>query len=207
MTMSLVEYIKNPSKAVDEMKDKSTVKTMQGSLMMMFVAAVVFSVNTYVGLMLIENMGLEITGPELVVSVLDMGSVNLSSGAFFLIFLGGLFFGFLMKTVMNILGGEGDYWDGLATIAYPVFSVSLGVLLAMVLSYVPLAGPALAFIFVAIFIAIAYSSMFRLAKEMFGVSMIVALIGTMVVLTAGFVAIYGGLLTTPEGIMAVVSAI
>ena len=202
--MSLVSYLKNPSEAVKELKEKTKVKTMQNSLVMVFVAAVIFAVNSYIGIGLIEDMGLEITGPELVVSVLDMGAVNLAAGTFFLIFLGGLFFGYIMKVVLSILGGEGDYWDGLATLAYPVFSVGLGILLAMVFSYVPTVGPALAFIFVAVFFAVGYSLMFRLAKEMFDVGMIEAFIGVTVVLAVGLVAIYGGLLTTPEGIMAVI---
>ncbi len=202
--MSLVSYLKNPSEAVKELKEKTKVKTMQNSLVMVFVAAVIFAVNSYIGIGLIEDMGLEITGPELVVSVLDMGAVNLAAGTFFLIFLGGLFFGYIMKVVLSILGGEGDYWDGLATLAYPVFSVGLGILLAMVFSYVPTIGPALAFIFVAVFFAVGYSLMFRLAKEMFDVGMIEAFIGVTVVLAVGLVAIYGGLLTTPEGIMAVI---
>ncbi|MFP4116510.1 MAG: YIP1 family protein [Candidatus Aenigmatarchaeota archaeon] len=202
--MSLVSYLKNPSQAVEELKQKTELKTMQNSLVMVFVSAVLFAVNSYVGLNLLENMGLEITGPELLVSVLEMGTVNLATGSFFLIFLGGLFFGYLMKVVLNVLGGEGDYWDGLTTIAYPVFSVSLGILLAMIFSYVPTVGPALAFIFVAVFFAIGYSSMFRLAKEMFDVGMIEAFIGVTVVLAVGLVAIYGGLLTTPEGVMAVI---
>ncbi len=202
--MSLVSYLKNPSEAVKELKEKTKVKTMQNSLVMVFVAAVIFAVNSYIGIGLIEDMGLEITGPELVVSVLDMGAVNLAAGTFFLIFLGGLFFGYITKVVLSILGGEGDYWDGLATLAYPVFSVGLGILLAMVFSYVPTVGPALAFIFVAVFFAVGYSLMFRLAKEMFDVGMIEAFIGVTVVLAVGLVAIYGGLLTTPEGIMAVI---
>lgn len=204
MSMSVVSYLKNPSEALEEMKEKTTVKTLQGSLVMMFIAAVVFSVNSYVGLQLLESMGLEITGPELLVSVLEMGAVNLAAGTFFIIFLGGLFFGYLTKMVMNLLGGEGDYWDGLSTVAYPVFSATIGILLAMVFSYVPTLGPMLAFIFVAVFFAMAYSSMFRLAKEMFGVGMIEAFVGVSIVLAVGLVAIYGGLLTTPQGVMAVI---
>lgn len=204
MTMSLVSYLKNPSEAVEEMKEKTTVKTMQGSLLMMFIAGIVFSLNSYVGLSLIKSMGLEITGPKLLVSVIEMSTANLAAGTFFLVFIGGLFFGYITKMVMNLLGGNGDYWDGLTTVSYPVFSVSVGILLAMVLSYVPMVGPALAFVFVAVFFAIGYSSMFRLAKDMFGVEMIEAFIGITVVLAIGLVAVYGGLLTTPEGVMAVI---
>ncbi len=207
MTMSLIDYLKNPSEAVEEIKGKTAVKTMQGSLIVSLITAVVFSINTYVGLRLIESMGLQITGPELVVSVLNMGTVNLATGTFFMVFLGVMFFGFLTKTVMNVLGGEGDYWNGLTTVAYPAFSVSVGILLAMVFSYVPVVGPVIAAVFVAIFFAVAYSSMFRLAKELFGIGMVEALVGVTVVLAVGFVAIYGGVLTTPEGIMAFVPAI
>ncbi len=199
-----IEYLKNPGKATEIIKEKNKVETMQGSLVMLFIASLIFAVNTVIGLKIIEGMPLEITGPEILVSVLETGTMNLAVGAFFIVLLGGLFFGYIFQTVMNILGGTGDYWDGLTTLSYPVFSVSLGVLLAMVFSYVPMLGPVLAFIFVAVFLSMGYASMFRLAQDMFDVGMIEAFIGVTVVLAVGFVAIYGGLLTIPEGIMAVV---
>ncbi len=199
-----IGYLKNPSKAIEEFKDKTAVKTMQNSLVMLLLGSIIFALNTVIGLRMIDAMPLEITGPEILVSLLEMGTLNMATGAFFFILLGGLFFGFITKIVMTTLGGDGDYWDGLATISYPVFSVSLGILLAMVSSYVPLIGPVLAFIFVAVFLALGYTSMFRLAKEMFGTGMLEAFIGVTVILGVGLVAIYGGLLTTPEGIMAVI---
>lgn len=201
--MLLVDYLKSPGEAFEDLKEKSTVETMKESLTVISIASVIFAVNAVIGLNIIEAMPLEIAGPELVVSIIEMGSLNLAAGMFFIVLLGGLFFGYIARTVMEVLGGSGSYWNGLSTVAYPVFAVGLGTLLAMISSYVPMIGPVLAFIFVAVFVALGYASMFRLAKEMFGVGMIEAFIGVTAILAVGLVALYGGLLTTPEGIMAV----
>jgi len=201
-----MDYMKNPVGAIKNFKEKSGTELMQGSLTMIFVASIIFAVNTVIGLMMLEAMPLQITGPEILVSVLEMGTANMAAGVFSVVLLGGLFFGFVTKVVMNVLGGDGEYWSGLATVSCPALSVSIGVLLAMVFSHVPTLGPVLAFLFVAVFLALGYASMFRLAKDMFDVGMIEAFVGVMVILAVGLVAIYGGLLTTPEGIMAVLPA-
>ncbi|MFP4115968.1 MAG: YIP1 family protein [Candidatus Aenigmatarchaeota archaeon] len=202
----MFDYFKNPSKAVEKIEEETSLTKMKSSLGALVLASVIFTANSALGMKILNEMSLEITGPEIVVEVLEMSTVNLAVGTFFLIFLGGLFFGYIVRTVMNTLGGDGKYWDGLTTVSYPVLSASIGIILAMASSYIPVIGPVLAFIFTAVFFAVAYASMFRLAKEMFDVGMIEAFVGVTVILTAGLIGFYGGILVVPQGILAVLPA-
>lgn len=198
-----IDYLKNPSGAIEEIKEK---EMHEGSVGIMALAAILFAINSAIALNLLNMMPVSVTGPSFVVKILNMGMVNLGVLVFFTVFLGGLFFGWVTKTIMNLLGGEGGYFEGLTTIAYPVLAATVGILVAMVLSYIPVVGTLLAFITIAVSFSVAYASMYRFAKELFDTDMITAFVGISVLFAIVIVSIYGSLATTSAGLKAIAPA-
>lgn len=194
--MSL-NYFKNPSEVIKEKKEETF---LEKSIGVLAVSAFLFAINTLIGLNLLNRMPLSVKGPGIVVSALNLGPLNLAIGAFFIIFLGGLFFGWVMEIIMNALGGEGGYFEGLTTIAYPVLSAMIGILIAMLVSYIPVVGSIISFGVIAVFFAIGYASMYRFAKELFDTGMIEAFVGISVLFAIVTVSIYGGLATSASGL-------
>lgn len=199
-----VDYLKNPSEAVETIKEEAF---LEKSLGVMAVAALVIAVDTVIGLNILSRMSLTVEGPGIVTAALEMGRLNLAVAAFFTVFLGGLFFGWITKIIMNLLGGEGGYFEGLTTIAYPVLAATVGILLAMVFSYVPVIGNVISFIVIAVFFAISYASMYRFAKELFDTGMIEAFVGISVLFAIVMVSIYGSLATTASGLKAILPSV
>lgn len=195
-----IDYLKNPSEAVETIKEEGF---LQKSVGIMAVAAFVMAVNTVIGLNILSRMGLTVQGPRIVTAALQLGRLNLAVGTFFTVFLGGLFFGWITKIIMNLLGGEGGYFEGLTTIAYPVLAATIGILLAMVFSYIPVIGNIISFVVIAVFFAIGYASMYRFAKELFDTGMIEAFVGISVLFAIVIVSIYGSFATTASGLKAI----
>lgn len=189
-----LNYLKNPSKAVEEIKKGAFLEKSVG---VMAISAFIFAINTVIG------MNITVTGPQIAASAVGMGTLNLAIGMFFGVLIGGLFMGWIMKLIMNVLGGKGGYFEGLTTIAYPVMAVSVGILIAMLASYIPMIGTVISFVVLAAFFAIGYASMYRFAKELFDTGMIEAFVGISVLFAIVIVAIYGSILTTAAGFKSV----
>ncbi|MFP4045895.1 MAG: YIP1 family protein [Candidatus Aenigmatarchaeota archaeon] len=198
----IVNYLKNPSKAFEEVKESDLKETIG----IQALVSVIFTINTFIGLDMLKKMDLVIKGPEAITTILSFEAANLGIAAFFIVFIGGLFFGWIMKIIMNMLGGDGDYFEGLVTVAYPLLLGAIGILVAMVVSYIPTVGIGLTFLTIAAFIAAAYASLFRFASEMFEVKMITAFIGVTILFAVIMVSIYGSLATTASGLTSILPA-
>lgn len=198
-----IDYLKNPNEAVEEIAGK---EMLEGSVGILALASVIFAVDGIIGIEMLRDMALTVQGPEVVLSLLKLGQLNLAVELFAAVLVGGLFFGWITKLIMNLLGAEGSYFDGLTTIAYPVLAVSVGILLAMLFSYIPLIGTVLSFIAVAVFFTIGYASLYRFAKELFDTDMITAFVGISVLMAIVVVSIYGALATTTSGLQAIAPA-
>lgn len=101
--------------------------------------------------------------------------------AFVLVFVGGLFYGYIVQLVMNTLGGKGQYFEGLTPVAYTSFLVSVGMLVGWILSNIPTIGAVLGAAVAVIFGALGIAAFFRGVKELFGVDYLTALIGSLVI--------------------------
>lgn len=114
--------------------------------------------------------------------------------AFLVPFLGSLFLGFLLIVVVNTLGGNGDYFDGLTTITYSLLPLSIGVFLSMSLSVLPsiinvsttdqninlLHSMAIYAIYM-FFSAESLAIIFRSVKELFNADMLTAFIAVLII--------------------------
>ncbi|MDI6806941.1 MAG: YIP1 family protein [Candidatus Aenigmarchaeota archaeon] len=101
---------------------------------------------------------------------------SIAIGTWLVVFLGGLFFSWLLKLTMQILGGKGEFVHGLATIAYSTLPISIGVLITALLIHIPFMGAVLSFLAIAVFGVIGYALVFRLIKLLFEVDMITAFV-------------------------------
>jgi len=112
---------------------------------------------------------------------------------FLVIFIGGLFFAWLLQTTMNTLGCKGNYNSGLVPVAYPLLILSVSNLISAVLNYVPVIGGVLAFLVTIILTVMAFALTYRAIKEMFATDMITAFIGLLVLWGAAVAAgVYAG---------------
>lgn len=113
---------------------------------------------------------------------------------FVIIFIGGLFFSWILQLVMKVLDTKSTYFAGVTTIAYPLLLLSIANLIAIGAGYIPYVGGIVAFLVSLIFACMAFALTYRAIKELFGTDIITAFIGLLVVWAAIIAAgLYGGL--------------
>lgn len=103
---------------------------------------------------------------------------------------------FLVEIIFLTLGGKGKFEDGLATIAYPAFMASLGVLVFSVfLKLVPyLIG--IGYLALTILLAYSLALLYQAAKQIFRVDYIRALIGIGILVSSIYLAISASIFLT-----------
>jgi hypothetical protein len=88
-----------------------------------------------------------------------------------------IFFAFLLKIIMTTLGGKGKYFEGLASMAYGLYTISLGVLIASPFFYLVGVGPMIAMLILVIAGSLSLATFYRAVKELFSTDMITTWIG------------------------------
>ncbi|MBI4175785.1 MAG: YIP1 family protein [Candidatus Aenigmarchaeota archaeon] len=119
------------------------------------------------------------------------GAGAVAIGVFFIVFVGGLFYGWLARLAFTTLGGKGGYFEGLTAVAIPAKLMSIGFLIAAIFTYVPAIGGVVAFLALLIFGVLAYAMLIRASKELFSVDMVTAFVGVTVLLTVSILAVLG----------------
>lgn len=194
-----LEYFKNPNQFVEKVKEGNMTEKSVGVLA---IASALFSVNTVIAVHILKSMHVEITAIEIVNYVLALGYEPMALLAFITVFLGGMFFSWVFQKVMNSLGAEGGFYEGVSSIAYPILLVSIGALITLAASFLPTyAGNLVGFVAIALTFSVAYASWFNFTKQLFETDMITAFIGISVTMAIVVLSIYGSLATTAEGLM------
>ncbi len=114
--------------------------------------------------------------------------VNLLVGVFLLVLLGGLFMGWLLVEVIRVLGGKGQLKEGVTVLAYSSLPLSVGTLLAVLVSHVPFAflGAAspvftlmqvIALVLYTAFGALGFAGVYRGTMDLLGVDAVKAFVG------------------------------
>ena len=150
------------------------------SIGILVVAAVVFAIASVIGAQQFSSM--------IPSRIATLGLAGMGIGMFILIFIGGLFYGWLLQLTMTVLTGKGRYVDGLTAIAYTVFSLSIGAIISSILAYIPIAGMVIAFAVMSIFGVIGYGLIYKLTKMLFETDMITAFVGIAVLIAATLLA-------------------
>lgn len=119
--------------------------------------------------------------------------------AFLIIFLGGMFFGFILTVVMNTLGGNGSFFDGLTAVSYFLLPLSIGIFISFAINFAPLQitdvnlmllKSLIIFAIGIFFTAESVAIMYRAIKELFETGMVDAWVGVIVVSVAIIIPVY-----------------
>jgi hypothetical protein len=180
----MMKLFTNPGEAFKEIKK---VKGLGKAIGVLAIAAIIFAIVGVIGATAIFK----------VVPTLPMtagaGAGIAAVITFLVIFIGGLFFAWLLQLTMNTLGCKGDFNAGLVPVAYPLLILSVGTLVSALLAYIPMVGGILAFLVTIILTVMAFALTYRAIKEMFATDMITAFIGLLVLWGAAIAAgVYAG---------------
>ena len=170
---------------VNGFKDKG--KSLGKSVAVLLVAAVVFTVATAISWWAV-NQAASTTGLGALAVLKNAQPLNILVGVFLLVFLGGLFLGWVLTEIVRVLGGKGGLHEGVSILGYSALPVSVGTLLAVLVSHVPFAylGAAspvftvlqvVALVLFAAFGALGFGGIYRGTKDLYGVDAVTAFVG------------------------------
>ena len=101
-----------------------------------------------------------------------------------------LFKGVLVRIVMTTLGGRGNYFEGLTSVVYLEFPISIAVLLTGLLSVTSINGLVISLILSIVLFLIGIATFYRSIKEFFSVDIITAWIGVSILIMGIVAACY-----------------
>lgn len=179
--MKLIKILKTPTEALSEAKKK---KDKTDTILTLFVVSSFFGIAASLIVYKLTTMFAVFRA----LSVAATFSAFLMT--FILIFIGAIFLSFLLNKIVNILGGKGEFYDGLTSVVYSLVPLSVGILLASVLVFVPVVGIFLGALILAIKFAIGMAILYRGTKEMYKTDMIVSFIAVSVLVLAVIVSLY-----------------
>ena len=176
------KHLRNPSEAILESKKKKSIGKTIGylalSAVLLAIAAAISSAKT--GLLL----GMIGTGPLI-----------LAVGVFLLVLVGAFVVGWIVALVATILGGKGDQYEGLTSVANALVVPSIGALVAVLVSFIPYVGVPLLFLVLAISISVGLASLYRSVKELFSTDMITAFVVVSVLSLALILALFATMIS------------
>lgn len=165
-----IDILRNPAGAFAAAKKrKSTGRTVRALLESALIAGIV-------GIVLAWN-----AGPLL--------AAGLAITLFVVVLVFALVFAYIVRIAALTLGGKGSYHEGLTVVSYALVPITLGMLIAALLSLVPYAGILGALAMAALF-ALGLSALYRGIKDLFGVDYIASLLVVSIVTISLIVALY-----------------
>ncbi len=178
----LLEIVKSPAKAIASAKKKGGQHTIKLLLVNSLLIAVAF------GLFLVRFSSVSATFANIALIAASTG--------FLLSFILSVFFAYTLQIIVNTLGGNGKYMDGLAVMAYSLTGISLGLVVCSLVLFVPMVGPMLALLILSITTALSVATLYRAIKDLFRTDMIVSFVSVSILIISMMVAIYGITLLT-----------
>jgi hypothetical protein len=116
--------------------------------------------------------------------------IGISFIVFVLNVFGAILLSFFLELIFSILGGKGKFYEGLTSVSYAEFPLSLALFISSLFFQIPGLGLLLSSVLLTIFGLISLSSWLRAIKEFFDVDWIVVWIGICVIGTSLVIAIY-----------------
>jgi hypothetical protein len=179
-----MKILTSPEKAIAEAKKEKNIVKSVGILV---AAAILLAIAALVGITPIP--------------MLARFGAESAVGVFILVIVGGLFLGWIVKTAMITLGGTGKYFEGLTVVAYSALPISIGVLIAAIVSSIQVIGVVISFVALAFFGVLGIAIMYRSIKDFFKTDMITALVGVSVIYLAIAIAVYGSAVWGLKGLL------
>lgn len=123
-------------------------------------------------------------------------SIGVGIAIFAFGFLFSLFCSYVIKIIMNVLGGKGKYYEALTATTYSSFPVSVGLIITAILTFIHPILLLFGIILLIITSSLSFSIYFKAIKDLFNVDMITAFIGFIIliyvfVLSAYVITIFG----------------
>lgn len=168
-----LDVIKNPVKALERAKKE---RNMTKAVITTVVASVIFAI------------GVALTS----VMTLPIATTTGFAGIFFLFALIAILFsGLITELSANVLGGKGQFFEGLTVTANAGILLSIGFLISSIFSLVPY-GIVVSVIAFGVFFALSIATLFRGIKEMFKTDMMTSFLTFIVLMVTLLVAMYFG---------------
>ena len=182
----MLRLFTRPGDIVKEIKKK---KSIGNSIGVLALAGVLFAIAAVLGTTKLISF---VPGNELLTGLGGMGLGIAAVSAFLMVFIGGLFIGWILKLAMSTLGTKGGYFEGLSSVAYPLMILAVSNLGSVIVTYIPYIGGLLAFLITIILTVMAFALTYRLIKELFVTDMVTAFLGVLIVWAAAVAAgLYG----------------
>lgn len=109
---------------------------------------------------------------------------------FVAVIFGVLYFAIVLKGVIKALLNKGEYQHALAVVTNSLLAISIGILIASILTYVPVIGIGLAYLVFVPFAGLSYAVMFKLIKNLYGTDMITSFVTVTILWTVIILSIY-----------------
>jgi len=174
----LAEFM-NPGELLIKAKKK---KDITNSILVLVSTSIIFSVWA----------AISVSRASILPSVMGFNITSVAVSTFGLVFVAGLFFGWILKLIANGLGAKGGFFEGLTSVSYSLLYLSVGFLLSGLFSYIPSAPVVmiLSFASIVVFGALGYVTLFRAIREFFSVDLLTAFVIITVMWSVMFFAFY-----------------
>jgi len=169
-----LDIIKYPVKAIEKAKKS---KNMNATLLVLVEAAVIFGIA-----LAIVIAKLPLAGSTMVAAL----AAAFISGLL-LVFVAALFLGLILHTIAGIVGGKGEYYNALTTVTYAMVAPVTGILVAAILSFIPVVGVVVGVIVLALTLGHGLGMLYKSTKELYSIDMV----STLVVISALTIAVIG----------------
>jgi hypothetical protein len=178
--LKIGELLTNPVQAISSAKKEKNLNTTLKILFFewVFITLAVFITSNY--------LNLAIIGAQTSLLVFLVGITGV------------LIYGFLIKLILTILGGRGKYFEGLTSIVYAIFPLSVGLLLSSVFIAIHPIGIAFSIIILLIYVVMSIATFYKGVKDLFNVDLITAWIGISILVVGTVVAFNMLFLLTTE---------
>jgi hypothetical protein len=175
----LMKYM-NPVAMLAKAKKKQDITS---SVLVLFSASVIFGVAGALGL----------SGMRLLTALTGTNLALVALSVFTLVFVTGLFFGWILQTVAAIIGTKNSsFFSGLTSVAYSLLYLSIGFLLSAIFGFIPnvMGVMVSSFASLVVFGAIGYSTLLRAVRELFETDLLTAFVIVSVVMGMAFFGFY-----------------
>jgi hypothetical protein len=129
-------------------------------------------------------------------------AAGMAAGIFILGVLATAFLGWLIRLIMTLLGGRGDYFEGLTSVTYAIFPLSLGILLSVAISPLALLSGLIIFALLTVLSLLGLATLYRAVKELFGTDLITVWIALSILMGVLISAFYAALLIAQPELLA-----
>ncbi len=194
--MGIISLFTNPVEAIMQAKATRSIGT---AVLLLLIVSVLLAISA--GMMAAVGGSPSTYYRPQQIGVVAIALIN-AFATFMLVFLGGLFLGYLTSVAMRALGGTGGFFEGLTSIAYSIFVPGITLFVAGLISLLGIlsvnmtawaATTLLGGVLVLWGAVLGFATLYRSLKELFSTDLITAYVGAGVLGLSVVIVFYYGL--------------